>query len=106
MKKIRNIDEFNNVVNSDNLTLIKFSAEWCGPCRNLGETINSLENDFPSVNFIEIDVDCIETEEIVSDYKIRNIPVLIFMKNGLACDRCLGSIDKNTIIDKINKNII
>ena len=46
MKKINNVKDFNEIIKTDNLTVVKFSAEWCGPCRQLASTIDSIENDY------------------------------------------------------------
>lgn len=103
MKKINNVNDFNEFIKSDKLTVVKFSAEWCGPCRQLANTIESIENNYDNVNFIEIDVDDTNNDEIVSNYNIRNIPVLIFIKNDEVLERSVGSIDKVTLNNKIDK---
>lgn len=103
MKKITNIDEFNEIVNSSNLTVVKFGAEWCGPCKAMNSTIENIENDFKTVNFVEVDVEEGSNDEIVTQFNIRNIPVLVFMKNGSSLSKSVGALAKDVLIEKIKE---
>lgn len=105
MKKINNVNEFNEVINSDNLTVVKFSADWCGPCRTLAGIMDDVTPDYQNVNFIEIDVEGDGMDEIVSNYSIRNIPVLAFIKNGKLLNKNVGLVDKVKITELINNNL-
>lgn len=105
MKKVNNVNEFNEVINSDNLTVVKFSADWCGPCRTLAGIMDDVSPDYQNVNFIEVDVEGDGMDEIVSNYSIRNIPVLAFIKNGKLLNKNVGLVDKVKIIELINNNL-
>lgn len=105
MKKVNNVNEFNEVINSDNLTVVKFSADWCGPCRTLAGIMDDVTPDYQNVNFIEIDVEGDGMDEIVSNYSIRNIPVLTFIKNGKLLNKNVGLVDKVKITELINTNL-
>lgn len=105
MKKVNNVNEFNEVINSDNLTVVKFSANWCGPCRTLAGIMDDVTPDYQNVNFIEIDVEGDGMDEIVSNYSIRNIPVLAFIKNGKLLNKNVGLVDKVKITELINNNL-
>ena len=105
MKKVNNVNEFNEVINSDNLTVVKFSADWCGPCRTLAGIMDDVTPDYQNVNFIEIDVEGDGMDEIVSNYSIRNIPVLAFIKNGKLLNKNVGLVDKVKITELINSNL-
>ena len=105
MKKVNNVNEFNEVINSDNLTVVKFSADWCSPCRTLTGIMDDVTPDYQNVNFIEIDVEGDGMDEIVSNYSIRNIPVLAFIKNGKLLNKNVGLVDKVKITELINNNL-
>jgi thioredoxin 1 len=105
MKKVNNVNEFNEVINSDNLTVVKFSADWCGPCRTLAGIMDDVTTDYQNVNFIEVDVEGDGMDEIVSNYSIRNIPVLAFIKNGKLLNKNVGLVDKVKITELINNNL-
>ena len=78
------------------------SAEWCGPCRALKQNLTN----FTRVPVEEINVE--ENQEAVTKYKIRNIPVLIYLdENGNELERTVGlqTLDQiNSIIDKYETN--
>lgn len=80
----------------------KFSGAWCGPCRVLKQNLES----FTRVPVEEIDVD--ENPDETTKYKIRNIPVLIYLdENGEELERTVGlqTLDQiNAIIDKYETN--
>lgn len=101
METINNSEVLKNSISEGN-TCLKFSAEWCGPCRVMGETIASIEGDYPNINFIEVDVDEAD-EELVSKYKIRNIPVLFFIKNGEVLSKEIGAMSVDVLKEKINE---
>lgn len=105
MKKIKTKEEFSRAVNekADNVTVIKFGAQWCGPCRALENTINSLTlEETNGVEFYEIDADDVD-EEILEDYSIRNIPVLVYFKNNLVAGKEVGLRTKQDILNKIDE---
>lgn len=104
MKELKSKEEIDKAINSENLSIIKFSAEWCGPCKVIATTITEIEPQFPNVNFYEINIEEIESE-ILDQYKVRNIPLILFFKEGLITDRIIGSYPKEDLIKKINENL-
>lgn len=81
------------------LKLIKFGASWCGPCRSLVPILEELKN---KIEIEDIDVD--EVDPIVlTNYKIRNIPVLVLLKDDKEVWRHVGSISKSDLEKEIEK---
>lgn len=81
------------------LKLIKFGASWCGPCRAMVPILEELQD---KIDINEIDVD--EVDPIVlTNYKIRNIPVLILLKDNKEVWRHVGSISKSDLEKEIEK---
>lgn len=79
VKKISK-NEFEQVKN-DEIAVIDFSAEWCGPCKMLAPVMEEVSEEFSdSVSFYNIDVD--ENMDIAQMYKIVSIPTLILLKKG------------------------
>ena len=88
MNKITTLDEYNNLINSPGIHIIKVSASWCNPCKTLGENIDRLKDSIKKL-FTEIDVDEAE-DSLIAKLNIRNVPVLIFCKNGGEYRRLVG----------------
>ena len=89
------------VLKASKLTLVDFWAEWCGPCKLIGPIIDELSEDFAETAIIgKINVD--EAGSLSSKYGIRNIPTLLFIKNGEVLDKHVGAASKKEISDKLN----
>ena len=84
--------------------LMDFWATWCGPCRVLSPTVDEVASEMEgSVVVAKCNVD--DCEDIAASYGIRNIPTLLFFKNGEVADRTVGVVSKQEIINKLNNLI-
>lgn len=82
--------------------ILDFSATWCGPCKQMEPIINELISEFENQIFIEkVDVEI--NDDLAKKYSIRNIPTLVFLKDGNVVERLVGSQKKQTIIEKIKQ---
>ena len=80
--------------------LLDFWAEWCGPCRMIAPIIDELHNEFEGKAVIgKVNVD--ESASISSKYGIRNIPTLLFIKDGEVVDKHVGSASKEDLSEKL-----
>jgi thioredoxin 1 len=79
------------------LKMLKFSAPWCGPCRQLKNVIAGVELDMPNVKFQEVDVD--DDPETARQYRVSSIPTLVVLKDGREVDRKVGMQTRQTLID-------
>lgn len=68
------------VLKSEKPVLVDFWAPWCGPCRMLAPTLESLAGETDSVTIVKLNVD--DNQALASNYQIRGIPTLILFKNG------------------------
>ena len=91
---------FAELLKEDKPLVVDFWAEWCGPCLMIAPVISELAEEYAGkVNIGKINVD--ENDEVVGEYGIRNIPTVLFFKNGELVDKHVGAAQKQTIADKI-----
>ena len=101
MIKIKNKEELDRFINGEGIKCLKFGALWCSPCRALENTIKSLTlKETDGVEFAEIDVDEVE-EELLDAYAIRNIPVMVYFKDGLVANKTVGLVTKQQLLNNI-----
>lgn len=93
-----------DVLSSNQLSIVDFWAEWCGPCRLLGPTIDSVADQFAGkMKVFKMNVD--ENPDTPTKFNIRGIPTVIFFKNGQAVDQLVGNQPKDVIVQTIQKHL-
>ncbi|MDY6249600.1 MAG: thioredoxin [Bacteroidaceae bacterium] len=100
MKKEITNQNYNELVNSGQPVVIDFWATWCGPCRKVSPVIDELADEYDGRVIIGgCNVD--ENDELTAKFGIRNIPTIIFIKNGEIVDKVVGAAPKSTFQEKI-----
>lgn len=95
---------FDTVTKSDQLTLVDFWAEWCGPCRQLAPTIEQIANEYSGkIQVYKMNVD--ENPQTPTRFHVRGIPTVIFLKNGQLVDQVVGNLPKEAFVQKIQNHI-
>jgi len=93
------------VLKNPGLTIVDFSAVWCGPCKVLKPLFKEAASSYEGkASFATIDVD--ENPTVSEQYKVQSIPLLLFFKNGKVVHKIVGLIsakELNSAIDKALK---
>jgi len=93
-----NFDEI--VLSSDKPVLVDFWAEWCGPCKMIGPYIEQIADEFKDkAVVVKCDVD--SSTEVARRFSIRNIPTVLYFKNGQIADKQVGAAQKSVFAAKL-----
>lgn len=82
-----NEDNFDSLIN-DNLVLVDFFANWCGPCKMLSPILEGLADERGALKVVKVDVD--ECSNLAKNYGIMSIPTLFLFKNGKLVSKKIG----------------
>lgn len=85
-----NESNFNQTVSAENLTLVDFWAEWCGPCKSMHPIFESLSKTYPKVKFARVNVD--NNQSISMRFAVQSIPTFIMFKAGQIVDKMMGAV--------------
>ena len=92
-------ENFESLKNSGNPLVVDFWATWCGPCRMVAPIIAKLAEKYDGrINVGKCDVE--DNEELAAEFGIRNIPTILFFKNGEIVDKIVGAQSEAKLDEK------
>ena len=84
------INNFEQIVSKDVLTLVDFWAEWCGPCKSMHPIFTRLAKKYEHINFARVNVD--NNQNIAMKFGVQSIPTFIMFRNGTPIDNMIGAV--------------
>ncbi len=87
-REVKSVEEFEQIIKGDKLTLVDFWATWCGPCLMMAPVLDEFASRHPEVNVIKVNVD--QFPDLAGRYGIMSIPTMILFKQGSEIQRVIG----------------
>ena len=85
------MENFNDIINSEQLTLVDFFATWCGPCKMMHPVLEQLKDELgESIRIIKIDVD--KNNSLAMNYRVQSVPTLMLFRKGEMLWRQSGAL--------------
>ncbi len=88
------------VLKSDKPVLVDLWAEWCGPCKMVHPIMEEMATEFEG-KAVMTSIDVEANPSITTKYRIRNIPTVLFFKNGEVVDKQVGAVPKAKFVSKL-----
>ena len=83
-------ENFNREMANNDLLLVDFWAEWCGPCKSMHPIFTRMAKKYKRVRFARVNVD--NAQDIASKYGVQSIPTFIMFKNGEIVNTMVGAV--------------
>ena len=95
-------ENFESLRNGDKPLVVDFWATWSGPCRAIAPIIEELANEYDGKIVVgKCDVE--ENDDLAMEFGIRNIPTILFIKDGVVVDKHVGASTKSKLQEKFDK---
>ena len=96
------MEKFNDIINSENLTLVDFFATWCGPCKQMHPVLEQLKQELgDSIRIVKLDV--YKNDALAAAYRIQSVPTLMLFRSGQVVWRQSGAMRLNDLKAIINQ---
>ena len=98
-------DDFNSKVKNEDVSILQFSASWCGPCKVLKPIMEKLSNEFKDkANFYYADIDE-KAINSASEAAVRGVPTIVVYKKGVEVARKVGGLPEQQMRNFLKENI-
>ena len=81
---------FHDAISQNNLLLVDFWAEWCGPCKSMHPIFSRMAKKYEQVRFARVNVD--NSQDVAKKFNVQSIPTFIMFKNGQVAQQMVGAV--------------
>ncbi len=93
-----------DVLKADGVVLVDFWAEWCGPCKQIGPSLEEISDEMSlQLTVAKINID--DNPETPTKYGVRGIPTMMLFKDGEVAATKVGALPKSKLVEWINESI-
>ena len=75
--------------------VVKFTAQWCGPCKAYGPTVEAVAKSHPQIEFLEVDLDA--HPDLARQWQVRSIPMTLGFKDGKPAFQVMGALPRTVL---------
>lgn len=94
------MSEYADAVQNNEIVVLDFYANWCGPCKVVGPLFEEVSTENPEQYFAKVNVD--DEPELAQKFGIRSIPTILFIKSGEVQGKLIGMTTKEKIVEQLN----
>ncbi|WP_291135221.1 thioredoxin [Flavobacterium sp. UBA7663] len=96
--------KFNDIINGNDLVLVDFYADWCGPCKMMSPILQEVKTNLKeAVKIIKVNVD--QHQDLASHFMVRGVPTLMLFKKGKMLWRQSGVLSSKDLTDIISNHL-
>lgn len=87
-----NNENFDEVINSNDIVIVDFYADWCGPCMMMGPIVDAFSEEHTNIKVAKVNID--DEMDLAAKNRVSSIPTLVMFKGGVAVKRNVGALSK------------
>ena len=94
-------DNFEKTVSENDIVIIDFWAEWCGPCKSFAPVFEKVSDEYPEAVFAKVNTE--EEQELAGQFQIRSIPTTMILKEQIVVFNQAGALPEESLKDLMNQ---